>query len=103
MLLGSLRRAISCGIPALQRQEEAKGAGELEVEGNFIAEEGVMLGGGFQGLGRSHGPRGIGRAAGCGSINEKGLGLDYLELSPVGDGHGVDQPDLDCIAGAQIG
>jgi hypothetical protein len=103
MLLGSFRGAISCGFPALQRQEEAEGAGELEIEGDFVAEESVMLGGGFQGLGRSHGPGGIRRAAGYGSIYEKGLGLDYLELSPVGDGHGVDQPDFDCIAGAQVG
>jgi hypothetical protein len=38
-------------IPGSAATGEAKGPGELEVEGDFVAEEGVMLGGGFQGLG----------------------------------------------------
>ncbi len=86
----------------MERQEEAKGAGELEVEGDFVAEEGVVLGG-FQGLGGSHGARGIGLAPCCGSIYENGLGLDYLELSPVGYGHGVDQAGFYCVAGVEVG
>jgi hypothetical protein len=46
---------------------------------------------------------GIRKVIGHGSIHRNGLGLHDLELSPVGDGHGVDQPDFDCIAGAQVG
>jgi hypothetical protein len=57
---------------------------------------------GFHGLGGSHGARGIGRA-GHGSIYEYGLGLNYLELSPVGDGYGVDQPGIDGVAGVEVG
>ena len=102
MLLGSFRGAIFCGFSALERQEEAKSAGELEVEGDFIAEECVVPGG-FQGLGGLHGARGIRWTAGCGSIYENGLGLDYLELSPVGDGHGVDETGFDCVAGMEVG
>jgi hypothetical protein len=102
MLLGSFRGAIFCRFSALERHEVAEGAGELEVEGDFIAKECVVPGG-FQGLGSSHRARGIRLTAGYGSIYENGLGLDYLELSPVGDGHGVDETGFDCVAGMEVG
>jgi len=79
-------------------------ASELEVEGDLVAMECVVLGCGLQDLGGSHGWIGGNRAEpshGC--VHEIGLGMDYLELSPVGDGHGVDQPGFDGVAGVKVG
>ena len=80
------------------------GAGELEVESDFVAEERLMLGGGLQDSGGSHGAMGeIRTEAGYGCVHEIGLGLDNLKLSPVGDGHGVDETGFDCVAGMEVG
>lgn len=102
MLLGSFRGVNFCEFPALERQEEAKGAGELEVEGDFVAEKCVVVGG-FQALGGSHGSGRIRLSVGYGSIDESGLRLDYLELPPVGDGHGMDKASFDCVARVEVG
>ena len=102
MLLGSICEGIFCRA-ALERQETAKGAGELEVEGDFVAGERVALGGGFESLDGSYDGGGRIRMAGHGSVHGKGFGLDYLELSPVRDCDRVDQMGFDRVAGAQGG
>ena len=84
--------------------EAAKGAGVLEVEGDFVAVECVVLGCGLQDAGGSH--RRIGEfrtEARHGYVQEIGLGLDDLEPSPVCDGHGVDQVGFDGVAGLKVG
>lgn len=103
MLLGSFRVAISCGLPALEIQETAVGAGELEVEADFVAVECEVFGRGFQDSGGSHGSMGVLTKARDGGVHEIGLGLDDLKLSPVGDGHRVDQPGLSGVAGMEVG
>jgi hypothetical protein len=47
--------AIFFGWPAVERQEALTGAGELEVEGDFVAVECVVLGCGLQDSGESDG------------------------------------------------
>ena len=104
MLLGSFCAGVFFEPSALERMEAPKGAGELEVEGHFVAVEGVVFGGGLEGQDGPHGRvGGIGKAAGHGSVQGNGLGPDDLEFSPVGDGHGVDQLGFGDIAGAEAG
>ncbi len=80
------------------------GAGELEVEGDFVAVECVVLGCGLQDSGGSYGwIGGIRIKVGYGCVQEIGLGLDDLELSPAGDGHGVDQMGLNDVPGVDVG
>ncbi len=103
ILLGSFCVENFCG-PALERVKAAKGSVELKVEGRFVAVEDEEFGGGFEGQDRSHGRiGGIGNVTGNGSIQGNGLGLDDLELSPVDDGHGVDQLGFGDIAGSEAG
>lgn len=55
MLLGLFCRANFCGSSALERQEMAMGAVELEVKGHFISVECVEAGCGLQDSGESNG------------------------------------------------
>ena len=55
MLLGSFCVAIFFAPSALERQEMVSGPGELEVEGDFVAVECVVLGCGLQDSDGSHG------------------------------------------------
>jgi hypothetical protein len=102
-LLGSFRGAIFCELSALEIQEAAVGAGELEVEADFVAVECEVFGRGFQDSGGSHGSMGVLTKACDGGVHEIGLGLDDLKLSPVGDGHRVDQVGFDGVAGLEVG
>ena len=104
VLLGSFCRAIFFAPAALERQEMVPGPGELEVEGDFVTVECVVLGCGLQDSSGSHGRiGGFRNEAGHGCVQEIGLCLDYLELSPAGDGHGVDQVGFDSVAGVKVG
>jgi len=104
MLLGSFCVAIFFAPSALERQEMVPGTGELEVEGDFVPVECIVLGCGLQDSGGSHGRIGVFRTeAGNGCVQEIGLGLDDLEPSPVGDCHGVDQVGFDRVAGMEVG
>jgi hypothetical protein len=57
-LLGSFGKEIFFGPLALERQETAKGAGELELEGDFVTVECVVFPWGLQDSGGSHGATG---------------------------------------------
>ena len=103
ILLGSFCEGNFCG-PAPERLEAAKDSVGLEVERGFVAVQGVEFGGGFEGQDGSHGRiGGIGKMTGDGSIQGNGLGLDDLELTPAGDGDGVDQLGFGDIAGPEAG
>jgi hypothetical protein len=103
MLLGSFCEE-NFFSPAAERQEAAKDSGGLAVEGSLVPMQCVEFEAGLESQDGSHGRiGGVGKMTGHGSIPRNVLSLDDLELSPMGDGHDVDQLGFGYIAGPVAG